>query len=215
MANHCYNFVEFIGDPSSLHKLNKRLERISKQQLKEDYLDKGLPVPGYKQDVVWLNGSNTHELLFKKQPTSNFDVYEEYGSKWFECNFQYNEEDDNLTIQGDSAWSPMLPLFSSLCKKYKVRCAGNYAESGMDFAGEFEIDTDGYLEDNEMTYRKYEAKNNPESFWDQVIYEIEEGYFESLEAVYQEFTRADWVLSESEATELKKVYENSVKENES
>ena len=118
-------------------------------------------------------------------------------------------------MQGDSAWSPMLPLFSKICKKYNLTCDGNYSESGMDFAGEFVIDSDGNIEDTQMTYKQYEAKNNPDSFWEQVIYEIEEGYFDSLEAVYQEFTRADWVLSESEKLQLKEVYENSVKENES
>ncbi len=213
MANHCYNFVQFVGSPSSLHKLSKRLERITKQQIKEEYLDKGLPVPAYKQEVVWLNGSNAHELLFKKQPQSNFDVYDEYGSKWFDCYFQYNEHDDYLSMQGDSAWSPMLPLFSSICKKYKVTCEGNYAESGMDFAGEFVMDIDGNIEDNQMSYRYYEAKNNPDSFWEQIICDIEDGCFNSLDSVYDTFIEVDWKLTDIEKKELKEVYEKSVKEN--
>jgi len=215
MANHCYNFAQFVGTPESLHKLGKRLDRITKEQLKEEYTDKGLAIPSYKEDIAWINGRNAHELLFKKKSTENFDVYDEYGSKWFSCHFRYDEEDTVLTMQGDSAWSPMLPLFSKICKKYNLTCDGNYSESGMDFAGEFVIDSDGTIEDTQMTYKQYEATNNPDSFWDQVIYEIEEGYFKSLEAVYQEFTRVDWVLSESESTQLKKVYESSVKENES
>ena len=215
MANHCYNFVDFIGEPSSLHKLNKRLERITKQQLKQEYTDKGLAIPSYMEDTAWINGANAHQLLFKKENQGNFDVYDEYGSKWFECHFQYNEDDNNLTMQGDSAWSPMLPLFSKICKKYKVNCEGNYGESGMDFAGEFVMDQDGNIEDTQMTYKQYEAKNNPDSFWEQVIFEIEEGYFESLKAVYEEFIRADWQLTDLEKTQLKEAYENSVKENES
>ena len=85
----------------------------------------------------------------------------------------------------------------------------------MDFAGEFVMDQDGNIEDTQMTYKQYEAKNNPDSFWEQVIFEIEEGYFESLKAVYEEFIRADWQLTDLEKTQLKEAYENSVKENES
>lgn len=213
MANHCYNFAEFIGPADVLHKLSKRLEKITKDQLKEAYTDKGLPIPAYKEEVAWINGTNAHELLFKKKPSGNFDVYDLYGSKWFECYYQYNEGDEHLIMQGDSAWSPMLPLFEKICKKFKLNCVGNYGESGMNFAGEFEFDPEGCVEHKEMTYRQYEAEHNPTSFWDQILYEIEEGYYDSLESIYEELKSVDWDLTETEKEELKKVYEESVENN--
>lgn len=210
MANHCYNFAEFVGPADVLHKISKRLEKIVKQQIQETYIDKGLPVPAYKEEVAWINGLNAHELLFKKEPSGIFDVYDLYGSKWFECYFQYNEGDEHLIMQGDSAWSPMLPLFEKICKKFKICCAGNYAESGMDFAGEFTVDPEGIETHDQMSYREYEAKNNPSSFWEQIIYEIEEGYYTSLETVYEQFVNAGWELTDEEKAKLKEVYEENL-----
>lgn len=212
MANHCYNFVEFVGPADTLHKINKRLEKIVKEQIKENYTDKGLPVPSYKEEIAWINGANAHELLFKKEPSGNFDVYDLYGSKWFECYFQYNEGDEHLIMQGDSAWSPMLPLFEKICKKFKICCAGNYAESGMDFAGEFTIDPEGIETHDQMTYREYEAENNPNFYWEQVIHEIEEGYYTSLDAVYQEFASVKWKLSDEEKEIINKTYQENLNE---
>lgn len=207
MANHCYNFITLSGDVNEVKKLNNRLTRLRDDALKEEYTDKGQEIPKY-QTAFWVHSGSAHKILFQKpdELTNHFDVYEKYGSKWFECNWEYNEEDDFIVLQGDSAWSPMLPLFQKICRKYKLRGEGNYEESGMDLAGEFEITTDGEIMDIQMTYREFMQKNNPESYWDQLLCDIDDGVFDSLDDIINEFNADIWKLTEEEKTELEDAF---------
>jgi hypothetical protein len=207
MANHCYNFVTLWGDVNEVKKLNNRLTKLRDDALKEEYTDKGQEIPKY-QTAFWVHSGSAHKILFQKpdELTNHFDVYEKYGSKWFECNWEYNEEDDFIVLQGDSAWSPMLPLFQKICRKYKLRGEGNYEESGMDLAGEFEITIDGEIMDIQMTYREFMQKNNPESYWDQLLCDIDDGVFDSLDDIINEFNADIWKLTEEEKTELEDAF---------
>jgi hypothetical protein len=207
MANHCYNFITLSGDVNEVKKLNNRLTKLRDDALKEEYTDKGQEIPKY-QTAFWVHSGSAHKILFQKpdELTNHFDVYEKYGSKWFECNWEYNEEDDFIVLQGDSAWSPMLPLFQKICRKYKLRGEGNYEESGMDLAGEFEITTDGEIMDIQMTYREFMQKNNPESYWDQLLCDIDDGVFDSLDDIINEFNADIWKLTEEEKTELEDAF---------
>ena len=207
MANHCYNFITLSGDVNEVKKLNNRLTKLRDDALKEEYTDKGQEIPKY-QTAFWVHSGSAHKILFQKpdELTNHFDVYEKYGSKWFECNWEYNEEDDFIVLQGDSAWSPMLPLFQKICRKYKLRGEGNYEESGMDLAGEFEITTDGEIMDIQMTYREFMQKNNPESYWDQLLCDIDDGVFDSFDDIINEFNADIWKLTEEEKTELEDAF---------
>ena len=200
MANHCYNHVSFSGSHEGLEKLASRLKLVAKEYNEESL---------YKVSEVHigLSGYNYHRILGTKKknlsniPGTHKDVYEEYGSKWFECEFEIYEKDgviDVIDLSGDSAWSPMLPLAMKICKKFKLKAEGNYEESGMDFAGDYVIDENGSVEENQMTYKEYQAKDNPEGYWENLIDDIQEGNYESLAEIYKTLETHKFHLTEED-----------------
>ena len=219
MANHCYNYGYFIGKPEEIKKLFAQVKKIDLET--ETNYRHG---DNSAQFTLWA-GNFCKVLMNKPEqkpdgsfPTK-FDVYDKYGSKWFEAHFEiatgHTGDEAGIIISGDSAWSPVLPFFSKLCKKYKLTCEGNYEESGMDFAGEFVIDEDGNIEDDQMTYRDFEQKNNPDSYWDLIMCNIEDGCYGDLDSIYQEFNPNLWALTNQEEEDLKqqfKTYQLSIDE---
>jgi hypothetical protein len=200
MANHCYNYATFHGDEAGIVRLHKRLLKILSEQER-----------GY--GGIHFDISNYHTVLFGKR-NNKVDAYDSFGSKWFECEFEldfFDEKVCSVTLMGDSAWSPMTPLFIKICKKYDLQCNGNYEESGMDFAGEFSIDAEGTCEVEETTYQEFQQKHNPESYWDTVITDIQDGYCETFEAVLERFNPHIWELNKSEIAELR-TYFNDYKD---
>ena len=215
MANHCYNYGYFIGKPEEIKKLFAQVKKLD-LETETNYRHGGSSA----QFNLWA-GNFCKVLMNKPEqkpdgsfPTK-FDVYDKYGSKWFEAYFELQEghtgDEAGIVISGDSAWSPVLPFFAKICKKYKLTCEGNYEESGMDFAGEFVIDEDGNIEDDQMTYREYEQKNNPTTYWDLVINEIQEGYYNTFESILDLFSDQYWKLTKEEVQELK-TYFNDYKD---
>jgi hypothetical protein len=215
MANHCYNYGYFIGRLEEVKKLFAQVKKID-LETETNYRR------GDESAEFTLWAGNFSRVLMNKPEQSadgsfptNFDVYDKYGSKWFEAYFELQEghtgDQAGIIISGDSAWSPVLPFFAKLCKKYKLTCEGNYEESGMDFAGEFVIDEDGYTEEEHMTYREFEQKNNPESYWDSVVNEVQEGYYNTFEDVLELFSNKYWKLTKEEKEELK-IYFNDYKD---
>lgn len=212
MANHCYNYGYFVGKRTEIKKIIAQAKKI------EVTVENKYRTTDENSAQVSLWASVYSKILMNKPDQkedgtyeASFDVYDKYGSKWFEAYFQleeyHNEDEIGLTISGDSAWSPMLPFFQKLCKKYKLTCEGNYEESGMDFAGEFTIDTEGNIDETQMSYGEFQQKNNPESFWDSLICNIEDGYYNDLESIYAEFNSDYWKLQEHEKEELKECFE--------
>jgi hypothetical protein len=85
----------------------------------------------------------------------------------------------------------------------------------MDFAGEFELSPDGLCSHTEMSYREYQAINNPNSYWEDLIMWIEDGYYDSLEAVFEELNSVNWKLTEAEKKEIEQTFAEYLKSNES
>jgi len=220
MANHCYNYGYFVGSRKEIQRLLAQAKKL--EEGKEVRYRESTPTTA----EVGLYAVNYSKLLMNRpdqQEDGNFkpgfDVYDKYGSKWFNAYLElqeyHNEDEIGLVISGDSAWSPVLPLFVKLCKKYKLTCEGNYEESGMDFAGEFGIDKDGNIVEDHMTYREFEQKNNPDSYWDLIMCNIEDGCYGDLDSIYQEFNPKLWALTNQEEEELKqqfKTYQASIDE---
>ena len=213
MANHCYNYGYFVGSRKEIEKLLAQAQKL--EEGKEVRYRESTPTTA----EVSLYAGNYAKLLMNKPDkgenglySPNFDVYEKYGSKWFDAHFElqeyHNEDEIGLVISGDSAWSPMLPLFVKLCKKYKLTCEGNYEEMGMDFAGEFEITATGEIMDVQITYREFLQKNNPECFWEDLLNSIDDGHFKTLDDVLAEFNHDYWVPTEEEITQLKERHED-------
>lgn len=203
MANHCYNYVNGSGSKENLARLKSIVDAlIDKESGSTTYVEcyaKVYPM-FFPQQIVEQEESEN---------IINFDVYLEYGSKWFMGEFEIDVEDGSLTISGDSAWSPMLPFFIKLAVEYKLTLEGYYEESGMDFAGKFTISPIGELEDTQMSYNQMQMMENPEGFWQNTMDSIEEGYFDSMEEIINHFEVDYWgKLTQEDLNLLEKAYKD-------
>ena len=208
MANHCYNYVTGTGSTQDLTRLQSIVTILKEKEIPiEDFVS------------CW---SQIYPLFFTQLPTQEKeegpDVYQDWGSKWFEATFEISPETQEITIYGDSAWGPVLPFFARLCKEYNLELEGSYEEPGMDFAGTFTIDKDGDIIDNQTTYTQHEAQENPEGYWMRLIENIEEGEFETVDEVYARLTEDSFVINEKDKEEIEnefKKYSENQSEQES
>lgn len=218
MPNHCQNFAHFEGDAEQIKKLEKALARETANHYKKEYTDikylhpylrkKESAIPDYVTNCVHLYAENYSLILSDKKDDftqPDYDVYDLYGSRWFECEWEVMS-DTEIHFIGSSAWTPALPFFQKICTTYQLNAYGDYSELGNDFAGEFTITKEGELADTQTTYQQYEANNNPDSFFEDVLYLISNGDFESFELVLLHFKNVSWRLTEGEVELLKKEY---------
>ena len=158
MANNCYNSITLNGGKFSLKPLFEAIEKTLNDS-DDEYTN-------------MLHGSNFWKLLsfsFAKYGEEGFDVYAEYGSKWFEVSeYEFQEESNIIILSGDSAWSPVIQLVQKLAKFYKLEQAYiEYEESGADFGGSCTINSEGItIEEESYTYRVW--------CWKQGSLELEE-----------------------------------------
>ena len=205
MANHCYNYVNGSGSKENLARLKSIVDALlDNKETSTTYVEcyyKVYPM-FFPQEVL-----EQEEFDDDKKPWNA--VYEDYGSKWFQGEFEIDVEDGSLTISGDSAWSPMLPFFIKLAVEYKLTLEGYYEESGMDFAGKFTISPTGELEDTQMSYNQMQMMENPEGFWQNTMDSIEEGYFDSMEEIINHFEVDYWgELTQEDLNLLEKAYKD-------
>jgi hypothetical protein len=156
MANNCLNYIELHGGEVSLKPLAKTFVELDNST----------------DEYEGLHGSNYWKLMdftYPKYGEKDFDVYTEYGSKWFAFSLdEYNEESNYMRITGDSAWSPVIALVQKLAKFYKIKNAYiEYEESGCDFAGSCTINSKGEtIEEEQHSYKVW--------CWKQGSLELEE-----------------------------------------
>ena len=206
MANHCYNYVSGSGSKENLTRLQSIVRVLAGNTgISGEYLSLwSKNYPAFFSISVKEQNDPEDETL-----DAWYRVYDDWGSKWFDANFDINVEDGSLTISGDSAWSPVLPFFIELAKEYKLELEGYYDESGMDFAGEFTINSEGELVDNQITSRQFRMKDNPEGFWEDIIDSIENGCYKTIEEVKNEFDVDYWgELEEKDVVLLQKALDN-------
>lgn len=153
MANNCYNWVEFTGSKDALQKLKDKFKNYEKF----DYF------------TDWGN----HILDIEKDTSErNFDWYYKYGTKWWDM-YMERDEDEYLTISGDTAWSPPERLIEKICKHYGLECRIEFEESGNDFGGYATFDSEGKKEDYTVSYRQWIYEQDSDFAMDQIIEDIE------------------------------------------
>jgi len=164
MANHCWNWVSFSGNKEDLQKLHDALRYA--ESLNPD-----------NDGLIWYE--TFYAALGLDVPSEQTDVYDEFGSKWFQIN-EIDTKSTDLMLTGSSAWSPVVPFVLKLCKKFNLTAQGEYDESGCDFGGFYEIDEDGALRDNTYNYISYrylseglEGVESELTFYDNIEEKIE------------------------------------------
>jgi hypothetical protein len=158
MANDCWNKAIIQGDEATLKKIQER----------------------FNSSENGVFNTFNYKILFDSDVSDMEE--DDWGSKRFFPSTDLS--DGQLFITGDSAWSPMIGLFETICAEYGVECVLEYDESGYDFAGIISWDTKGAIKDHiEMTYWEKLHKDSLNDFYEELGYraEIYDSYEEYLE----------------------------------
>jgi hypothetical protein len=186
MANNCYNFIIVEGSLEILDEIEAKLRDATENMKNSLYFE-------------------TYHKVFKDphllpEPDDKFDVYDEYGSKWFEIGDISGEFD--LEISGDSAWSPVVAFCQKLSDQYKVNVRIEYEEPGSDIGG-FSCFENGVL--TEYMDTSYVAWRFEQDGMDFLLSEIEYIGVEDFWDVYKHFKE---VFPKLSSTNIKELIEN-------
>jgi hypothetical protein len=170
MANHCNNWIHFMGSKESLEKLEKALGTYE----------------GLSHFNEWVDS-----MIEFTPPKDDEREYYHYGTRWFE--FQVSNDDDgSLFVDGYSAWSPPLEMTRSLCEHFGVEAKHEYEEMGNDFGGFIRIQNNGAIaEQQEYSYQEWRYREDADSFMfnliDDLFNDLHCDFFSSLDDLLEEY----------------------------
>jgi hypothetical protein len=186
MANYCWNWSCFTGDRANLEKLIANV-------------NKAMELNAENRGVLWYGTySVTLGLPSWQEGDEEYDVYDRYGSRWFEC--EVEDYKDHVIITGTSAWSPMLELFRKLSAIYGLHVKAEYEEPGMDFGGYFGANCGDITEDRQLSYYQYRVLSDGA---DSIIDGIDDGDYNSLEDAIEHFKDLQEVMDEKQWEQFK------------
>lgn len=163
MANHCYNYARFEGS-------------------KEDILKASQAIIKAKESDGHLWWETYKKVFGDKYDYASEDVYEEFGSKWFDCDVDVDI--DWMTLSGDSAWSPAIHFFKKLCETFNLSCSADYEEAGCDFGGWWEYKDGNVTRDETVSWLVYIDTNDPGRMLESILEDVDNDYYKS----YEEFS---------------------------
>ena len=143
MANYCSFDTNISGEPEKISELYKRLEEDGRI------------------------GFDDYDRLFDETVPEGF----QWGSKWIEYSVSYGEDQDWMSISGDTAWYPASGLWQRISEKYETSVDTTYSEPGGNFAGKDEWNYGEKIFSEEMTYTEHLYYNDYEYFWDNITNE--------------------------------------------
>jgi len=220
MPNYCNNTLEVSVDPKNREAL-KQFEDFVKTSIIEDgerFTFEGvLPMP--KELDIPSPARDEYEdiALANIKKYGHADWYnwrcDKWGTKWDACHIYLQGETyhDYVMISFDTAWSPPIPYYEALTKKYPLLSIYvEYSEPGMDFAGIEKYQGGELLESEEYTYNLYEFTMDRIAWWDNMADAIDDGCW-TLEEV-KDMCSDVWSAM---TTEERKKFEDLFKQSES
>lgn len=162
MANHCYNYARVTGSKDNL----KKIENAIKKALGED-----------AESLWWDTFKNVFDGIDIEWGDNTYD---EFGSKWFEVDIEYDGEHE-MTISGDSAWSPVSAFFLKLSKYFNVEIESEYEESGCDFGGWFNCKNGQVMRDECISYLLYCDINDPGRAFEVIMENAKDSMYDSYD----------------------------------
>ena len=154
MPNWCNSFISIDGSVENIQKIREILEGT-------DFSKEG--AKGVFETLVGRDENITEEE-FRNGGRYDHNT-NRYGCKWDigeDVEFQYG--DKFITFNCETAWSPPTGFCKLLSEKYYVNVRCEYEEPGNDFAGYYEIDTDGNESEEMLDYLEGIHKNDEEHF---------------------------------------------------
>jgi len=135
MANCCYNYITFNSD--DVKKINKIVEFFNSYGQ-------------FGSTTDWGDSVIKGEYKIDDRVGNSFN---KYGSRWLIFDLDVSNDGLELTISGDSAWTPMEALVGGLCYTFGVDGRIEYSEPGCDFGGMASFDREGVI--NEFIQMSY------------------------------------------------------------
>lgn len=192
MPNYCYNWATLSGSEFALKTM---LDNIQKAVSGND--NEGLWYETYPI-TLGMGRANVH----REDSRLNFDVYEEYGSKWFEIHIDsqsYEDGQGSVVISGDSAWSPVSPWLLKLSEVYQLEVESTFDEPGNDFGGYYNCKNGEVTKDLTFEWRVYQYIDDRDNYITRMYDDLDDGTWEDLDdfkndhrpEVFQ-FTAEEW-----------------------
>lgn len=186
MANHCWNWSCFTGDRADLEKLIANV-------------NKAMELNAEMSGTLWYQ---TYSVALGLPPWQEgdpeYDVYDRYGSKWFDC--EVEDREDHVIISGSSAWSPMIEFFRKLSGVYNLNVEAEYEEGGMDFGGFYKAECGDEVEDKTLSYHQYRVMSDGT---DSILDGIDEGDYESVDEAIEHFKDLQEVMDRKQWEQFK------------
>jgi len=191
MANYCSNWATFSGSETALKTMVDNICKASKGCTEHLWYET-YPI------TLGLDRANVDE-----DNTLNCDVYEEYGSKWFQIDIgdeSYGESGEGMvTIYGDSAWSPMSPLFRKLSEVYQLEVESAFDESGNDFGGYYNCKNGVVTKDETYKWRVFRYIEDSDLYISDMFEDLDSGLWKNLKEFKEahdnevfQFSTEDW-----------------------
>jgi hypothetical protein len=177
MANHCYNDAHIEGAEQMIDLFIQRLEEAKKEE-------KSLYNP-------------TFYKALGQEPTDE-DVYNQFGSRWFDANFE-RFSPTSMSLCGDSAWTPINEFLLRLSAVYGFTIASTYEESGEDFGGWFSCTNGEVTLDKSTSYYAFRYLDDREHTMETMLEDVTEGYWESVDDFDSELLE---IMREKDRVEL-------------
>jgi hypothetical protein len=169
MPNWCDNYIQITGEKKNLDKIKFFIRECAKEQ------------SGLFSTLVGLPPNATPENYEKNWFETNVEWW---GCKW-DVHYEDNgcwelDEDDEISLHIDTAWSPPIPFCQKLANMFDVVVRVEYNEMGCNFAGYSLYDKDGLVsEEYYNDYLKGMYFINKEQFWSEIEYRIDSWYDEA------------------------------------
>lgn len=184
MANWCGNVIEIKGEKDHLEKLK---DKIANGQ------------NGSTNFMEYLIGLGNIPDDYHQGGWYEYNC-ERFGTKWdfpfIEVVYHLNE--DSISIEVGSAWSPIIPFLSILCKMYNVSATILYDEPGEDFGGKAEIDSQGNICDHMCSYKEALYLYYNKYFWESVGSDFEDQFYDD----YEEMTQSLHFVSDEDKVKI-------------
>jgi hypothetical protein len=174
MPNWCLNKIKISGNKKNRRRVSQIIENLHEQD----------------DDEIGLL-----ESLVGKDPTISEEDY--FNGGWYESNINYwgtkwdladndfifEETEDSIHLEFETAWSPPIEFCELLSKKYGVGVKIKYFEPGLGLSGIFEVDNNGEKIRDDYYQNLLEGLYNYDKsmFWEKIENIIEEYFIDKIE----------------------------------
>lgn len=191
MPNYCNNWATLSGSETALKTMLDNIQKAVSGNNNEGLWYETYPI------TLGLDRAKVHN-----DNNLNFDVYEEYGSKWFEIYIDsqsYEDGQGSVVISGDSAWSPISPWLLKLSEVYQLEVESVFEEGGNDFGGYYNCKNGEVTKDLTFEYRVFRYIDDRDNYINSMFDDLDDGTWEDLDdfkndhkpEVFQ-FTTEEW-----------------------